>query len=377
MQILVSPSYSDWLQNRLFEPKDPLADHWHYPLFKWREVAKTHGIQIDTWDMRPLSQANLIWMQDLPKSREEIIACKKAAPGIPFVLQHYESPLDREYFHDPNNHKLFDAIVTFNHHLCDERRYFHYHLPIGKPDFFPQFKSFSQRNLLVMINTNRYSGFLAPRQSELSGLPAIGPYLGGWKLSWQKILQRHRLDLYQRRRSIARLAEQSCPDVLDIYGAGWQGEANSWIHKIFPTKPFKCALGKTTLSKLETLSQYRFCLAFENMVGNYGYISEKIFDCFYAGVVPIYLGDTDINKYVPKEVFVDARQFKTNMEILDFVTKCPESTWKKMHEAGQTFLTSDQIKTFQTDAFVMRMLTIIGVVRNTLKPSPYKSSISY
>lgn len=368
MQILVRPSHSEWLQNRLFEPQDTRADHWQYPLYIWKKVAETRNLKIDTWDMYPLSKADLIWIQDLPRFKEEIIAARKTAPGVPFILLHYESPLDREYFHDYRNHELFDMIVTFSHHLCDERRYFHYHLPIGKPNSFPLFKSFEQRKLLIMMNTNRYSGFLAPRLSGITGLPVIGPGLGGWKLSVRQILQRHRLDLYHRRRRIARLAERYYPDILTIYGSGWQGEPTSWIHKIIPSKPFSCAVGQTTIPKLKTLSEYRFCLAFENMVGSYGYISEKIFDCFYAGVVPIYLGDKDISKYVPEEAFIDARQFKTDIEILNYVKNCPKNVWEKLYEAGQAYLSSKQIEKFQTDAFVIRMLEIIDIAMNISKP---------
>ena len=31
-----------------------------------------------------------------------------------------------------------------------------------------------------------------------------------------------------------------------------------------------------------------------------GYISEKIFDCFYSGTIPIYLGAKDVKTIFPK-----------------------------------------------------------------------------
>ncbi len=101
-------------------------------------------------------------------------------------------------------------------------------------------------------------------------------------------------------------------------------------------------------------------MAFENITGNYGYISEKIFDCFYAGVVPIYLGDDNISKYIPSEALVDARQFTTDLELLKYVRECPKSVWQKMYDSGQDYLQSESIKIFQSDRFVSRMIEIIN-----------------
>ena len=361
-KILMRPCYDIGLQNRIFEPKDYRANHWQYPLSKWRSVAQSQGIEIDTWDMYPLSEADLIFVQDLPANKEKIIKAKKQAPHVPFVLLFYESPLDRTYFYNLKNHDLFDAVITYNHHLCDEKKYFHYQLPIGIPTSLPSFLPFDERKFLVMINTNRYAGMLDQRNPGWSGLPVIGPYLGGWKISWLEVLKQQKSELYKRRRKIARLAENKFPNLLDIYGHGWQGQSVSWLHKIVPPRPFKNACGWTSLSKLETLSKYRFCLAFENIAGNYGYISEKIFDCFYAGVVPIYLGDKNISKYIPSEAFVDARQFATDLELLQYVRECPESVWQKMYDYGQKYLRSTAIKAFQSDIFVTRTLEIINKI---------------
>ena len=56
------------------------------------------------------------------------------------------------------------------------------------------------------------------------------------------------------------------------------------------------------------LRKYRFSFCLENSITN-GYISEKIFDCLYAGVIPLYLGAPNINNYVNKYCFIDLRKF--------------------------------------------------------------------
>jgi len=62
-------------------------------------------------------------------------------------------------------------------------------------------------------------------------------------------------------------------------------------------------------SKAETLSQYKFALCFENMILR-GWMTEKLFDCFFAGVVPVYWGAPDVLDFVPASCFIDYRNFQ-------------------------------------------------------------------
>src|SRR5262249_31644674 len=62
-------------------------------------------------------------------------------------------------------------------------------------------------------------------------------------------------------------------------------------------------------SKSATLGRYRFALCFENSILK-GWITEKLFDCFFAGTVPVYWGAPDVGDWVPAECFIDMRQFK-------------------------------------------------------------------
>ena len=92
-------------------------------------------------------------------------------------------------------------------------------------------------------------------------------------------------------------------------------------------------------SKYEVLSQYRFSLCFENMVMK-GYVTEKMFDCIYAGTIPLYLGASDIETLVPSEVYVDCRQFKSWRELKIKIESMSENDISKMREAGRAFLGS-------------------------------------
>lgn len=90
-------------------------------------------------------------------------------------------------------------------------------------------------------------------------------------------------------------------------------------------------------SKYDVLSKYEFCLCFENMAMS-GYITEKIFDCFYAGTIPCYLGAPDIEALIPPETYIDARQFSTSEEMWDFAKNMTSSEKEQLRKAGKEFL---------------------------------------
>ena len=93
------------------------------------------------------------------------------------------------------------------------------------------------------------------------------------------------------------------------------------------------------VSKYEVLSNYRFSLCFENMEMS-GYVTEKIFDCFYTGTIPIYLGAKDITSLIPAGAFIDMRKFNSWDEILDFTMAMSDSDVSNMRQIGRDFIKS-------------------------------------
>lgn len=365
MLVLVRPCYPDYLGNKLFVPHHTPTGHWLIPFVQVRQVLEQRGIAMETWDMHPLSEADVILSQDLPLRRDEIAAARQQAPRAKFVLQILETPLDRQHHHDPANHDLFDAILTYHRRLCDERRYFHYHIPMSPPPQLPPPLPFAQRKPLVMINSNRRSGLLRMRQSGLAGLPGVGPMFSGWHVPFAKILAQTRGQLYGRRRRLARTAERIAPQSFDIFGNGWQGEQIGWYHELIPHRPYACARGTLPGSKFDCLAKYRFSVTFENMTSNVGYISEKIFDSLFTGAVPIYLGEESIADEVPPDCFVDARRFRSDRELLEFAVNCTQDQWEALHAAGQAFLKSPAFQQFLAPAMTERMLAVFRHVTQT------------
>jgi hypothetical protein len=61
-----------------------------------------------------------------------------------------------------------------------------------------------------------------------------------------------------------------------------------------------------SIELINVLNKYKFVICFENSYSN-GYITEKIFNCFFARTIPIYKGDPDVCKYIRPSCFVDGR----------------------------------------------------------------------
>ena len=60
-------------------------------------------------------------------------------------------------------------------------------------------------------------------------------------------------------------------------------------------------------SKFDTLRRYKFCVAIENSEDEH-YVTEKVYDAFVAGCVPIYFGALNVLEYVPHaDAIIDVR----------------------------------------------------------------------
>jgi len=347
-RVLIRPSFQDWCCNRLFNEGTSYDGVYQCAFQSWRETAKGQSFQLDTWDMADLSDADVLWFLDLPTTRNEFNSIQKQLnSGCKMVLQVLESPALNIRSMMQENWSDFDMVLSYQS-IIDEEFFVGYRLP---NDLMPSTANirFKDRKPLLMINSNRVEGGWAVRQEGMAGLPGIGPLLSGWDIPWNRFYQMRRGELYSARRKLADAAEKF-PNVLHIYGYGWRGEKISWC-PLYPRSHYAASRGIADLSKRELASQFKFTLAFENFAGSDGYISEKLFDAFCAGSVPIYLGDSQIDTIVSKDSFVDARQFQSPTDLLQYVRDCDEEEWRMMKSAGEEALLSLEEK-FGNQQFV-------------------------
>lgn len=149
-------------------------------------------------------------------------------------------------------------------------------------------------------------------------------------------------ELYSRR--IEAMASLAKDGLVDLYGRGWEkwwSSESMWPAYWKNRKVLLSIHRGSCRSKIETLSQYRFCLCFENMAMK-GYVTEKIFDCLYAGAIPLYLGATDIESLIPAGAYVDCRQFGSWDEMRDAVMSMTAQEIQTKRDAGRDFIGSKQ-----------------------------------
>ena len=105
-------------------------------------------------------------------------------------------------------------------------------------------------------------------------------------------------------------------------------------------------------TKREVLKNYKFYICYENTRDINGYITEKIFDCFVTGCVPVYWGSQNVTQYIPPECFIDRRRFSTNEELYQFLKSINETEYNQYLEAIKHFLQSDAAFLFSWEFFI-------------------------
>jgi hypothetical protein len=81
-------------------------------------------------------------------------------------------------------------------------------------------------------------------------------------------------------------------------------------------------LGRET--KLATIGRYKFCMAVENS-SETDYVTEKIYDCFEAGTVPVYLGTANVDEFAPPGSYIDAADFNSPAAIAAYLKYLAET----------------------------------------------------
>lgn len=72
-------------------------------------------------------------------------------------------------------------------------------------------------------------------------------------------------------------------------------------------------------SKIETISQYKFTVAFENACGM-DYVTEKFYQPLCGGSVPIYMGAPNIQEFAPgRHCFIDVRDFPQPKALAEYL----------------------------------------------------------
>lgn len=336
--IVVSATYS---KNRLFDMEDAVTnkDNCLYSFYLLREKLLENNIDLATQDINTVEDSEIIFFNDFPKKLPRKRQFQK------FYLLALESEAVKPQNFNTRKYKYFDKIFTWNDNVVNH-------------------KNVIKLNYSFFINPLKYTRF-----AEKKKLLCL---VSGNKFS------NHKNELYTERINAIEYFEANYSKDFDLYGTGWDKafksklvylfvkriSGNKWTNRFWKlleliisalklngliTKKYFNYKGALS-PKIPALQEYKFNLCYEN-VSVSGYITEKIFDCFFAGCVPIYLGAPNINDYIPVNTFIDKRNFNTYEELYQYLVSISEEKYTEYINAIKGFLKSDQVFQFSAEHF--------------------------
>lgn len=292
---------------------------------------KEHGIDINTEDLN-VNSSNVLF--------ELHFNARKKIKNVPAYVLLLEVPLIFANNERKNLLSEYRKVFTWNDKLVDGHRF----VKICFPN-------------KIIVDSSR--GFL--------GRDRLCCMIAGNK----SVRQVSPIELYSARVETIRWFEQHAPDDFDLYGVGWNapaarhglvGRIVNRLERLLLVRGekvyFPSFRGKVA-SKLATLQKYRFSICYENVIEFHGYITEKIFDSFFSGCIPVYWGAPNVTDYIPPTCFIDRRNFATHDELHKFMTSMSEAEYIGYQEAIAAFLQSDQAKQFSAEVFAETIVQTI------------------
>lgn len=272
--------------------------------------------------------------------------------AVPLLLTGGESPLFSYYFYD----NLWRIAPKFKYRMLFSGSFigFNGQTGVNIPMRFPSFSKsdirttvdFGQRDFMVMVAANK-SGY-PPPPSKIGELKSwiIHRVYKLFSASFQKAQAN---ELHSKR--IDMIEHFGSRGLLSLFGSGWsderrfkEKEKQRVLSIIKRLQPVFCE------DKVKTISSYKFVVCFEN-ISYPGYVTEKIIDCFVAGSIPVYCGAPDISDFVPKESYVDFREFKTLGELESYLLDMTKEVAMEKIEAAKKFLDSESGKKHSYEGF--------------------------
>jgi len=146
---------------------------------------------------------------------------------------------------------------------------------------------------------------------------------------------------------------------IELFGTGWLDFKRFQKKDLEKLAPILRELDPCFCEdKIDTIQGYKFNFCLEN-ISYGGYVTEKIIDCLVAGVIPIYLGAPNITDFVPKDCFINLREFKTIEELEKYLDSISEEDAMKIISNGQSFLSSQNGRKFSNEYFANDILKMV------------------
>ncbi len=305
------------------------SDGYVFRLLK--ERLKLYGVEINTQDItRPSEALFTICLDVIPETVDE----------RNFFLIVTEPPTYTPDAWKTENHKKFRKVFIhdYTYETEDPSTYRFVNYPIDfddTPDLpIPTKEEFESRNFACLIN----GSITKPQRGGIFGSLLPERYR---IIEWYSVQHPEKLHFYGRgiqRKMYAMsfrglgLLKKVLPDFLLIA-----------LSRIVQRRIVKVYKGEIKpLEKIQQLSQYKFNFCLENTSFINGYITEKLFDCFYSKTIPIYCGAPNIKEVVPEGSYILYSNFSSQESLYDYLLGFSYADAAKMFRCQQEFLGSQQ-----------------------------------
>jgi hypothetical protein len=318
------------------DASSPIGDDLLYPSVYLGQYLIKKGHKINTIDMDNIENFDAIVFMDFPTFKNKYFKQLVNNKSKNLYLLIFESEVIRPDNWNLKNHKYFKKIFTWNDKFVDNKKYFKINFSSKIPTDL-NFDLNKKDKLCTMIVANKFKF--------------------------------HPLELYTERVNAIRWFEQNHPEDFDLYGIGWDryyfkgilsklnrfGVLTKLLKQKYPS--YKGSVK----SKREVLQKYKFAICYENARDIPGYITEKIFDCFFAGCVPVYWGASNVTEHISENAFIDKRNFNTYEELYKYLKNMPNEEYMNYLEAIKNFIKSDKIYPFSAEYFAETIIKeIVG-----------------
>lgn len=340
MNVLIKPIFGAiYKKNKFFEVNSDVNIFYGF-----KKKLDEFGVSVNTLDIESEKKEDHLVFFDIPFFWEIKYIFKLLMNRKKSTLFVFEPPIINPFDHWKFFYRFFHSVYTWNDNLVDNKKIKKFYLPVLNPNSETKKLSFNEKKFLSMINSNK---------AAVYPLVALSPY---------------KKELYSERLNAIDFFEKNLPNEFDLYGKGWNKPKKLNLkEKMFGYKKYKSYKGSLSSVpgvKLKLISKYKFNLCFENCIVA-GYISEKIIDCFKASTVPVYLGAPNVEKYIPKNCFIDFRDFSDYSSLLIFLKSIRESEYNNYIKNGQKLLKSKRFRsTWFEEGFLEKFLESISYDKN-------------
>ncbi|WP_161957599.1 glycosyltransferase family 10 domain-containing protein [Mariprofundus sp. EBB-1] len=321
-----SPAFTE---NRMFDIESA-RDNALERFVETQSLLEDQGMICQTSDTLHANQIDVLLFYNLALEFEDILSVVKANPCVYLLNIPIEpSMVAPLHFDCVLQHMPFDRVLTWNDRLVTKGLPF-VKANIGEPvihlESIPRVK-YADKYFMGCVYSNKSS----KDENSLYG---------------------------DRIRAIEFFSGQE--EKMDLYGIGWESSSLQAVRKSYKGK---------CVRKRDVLKQYKFSLCFENTRDDAGLITEKIFDCFAAGTVPIYYGAPNIQDYIPSECYIDFREFINYERLYDFMVKMTEEEYQVYLDAVKAFIDSSDYQRFTSKGFSQTVLSQIQSLKSVPVPN--------